>query len=76
MEYAFIETSVTCISRGMEKFKVVIHSLCRTSANTLRFYFDKLRQSKRKLDSKRAEILLPLTLPIPTLCKERVNLTL
>lgn len=46
------EDSVACISRGMEKVKVVIHSLCRTSANTLRFYFGKLRQSKRALYSK------------------------
>jgi len=39
MEYSFIETSVTCISREMEKVKVVIRSLCRNSAKTLRFYF-------------------------------------
>jgi hypothetical protein len=72
MEYAVIETSVTCtcISHGRENVKVVIRTLCRTSANKLRFYFSKLRQSKR------AEILLPLTVPVPTLCKEGVKLTL
>jgi hypothetical protein len=43
MKYSFIETSVTCISRGIEKVKDVIRSLCWTSANVLRFHFGKLR---------------------------------